>query len=280
MGNLAMKIKHLVYRTGLGFLRQCWRIFGRRVTVFDLLIKLSPDTIFPSYWNLRLPAGGVRSKIVRYGDFVQMHSMVAYVEQLQRSAVIIDVGAHHGAYAIVLGKILEKNNIQGKIIAVEPNPVSFDVLEKNVKLNGLENTIYCERVAVSDRAGEMNISLLDVQSGISNKATPETVPVNVVTLDMLMNKYGIDFVDVLQIDVEGAELPVLRGFPWEKATTAMIFCEMHPYAWADFNYSGNDFSELLVKRKLRCFDMYFREYNEFNRLAYLGPTLLIGGKYN
>ena len=130
MSNFPMKIKRLTYRVSMSLIRLYWNIFGRKVSVFNSLMEISPETIFPSYWNLRLPTGGVRSKIVRYGDFVQMHSMVAYVEQLQRPAVIIDVGAHHGAYAIVLGKILAKNNIQSKIIAVEPNPASFAVLEK------------------------------------------------------------------------------------------------------------------------------------------------------
>ena len=145
-------------------------------------------------------------------------------------------------------------------------------------MNGLENTIQCERVAVSDKAGVMNISLHDVQSGISNKATADTVPVNVVTLKMLMDKYDIGFVDVLQIDVEGAELPVLRSFPWEESTAAMIYCEMHPYAWPNFDYAGNDLKEFLINQELRCFDMYFKEYYEFEDRAYIGPTLLIRNK--
>ena len=116
-------------------------------------------------------------------------------------------------------------------------------------MNGLENTIQCERVAVSDKAGVMNISLHDVQSGISNKATADTVPVNVVTLKMLMDKYDIGFVDVL-----------------------------HPYAWPNFDYAGNDLKEFLINQELRCFDMYFKEYYEFEDRAYIGPTLLIRNK--
>lgn len=270
-----MKIMRLLYRSSVYFLNWYWRLVGRKVLVFDSTIKISPKTAFPSYWNLRLPTGGARSRIVRYGDFVQMHSMVALVEQCRKPVVIIDVGAHHGAYAIVLGKILSKNNIGGKIIAIEPNPVSFSVLENNVKLNNLENIVYCERVAVSDKAGRMNISLRDVQSGISTEATSNTVPVDVVTLRMLIEKYEIQFVDILQIDVEGAELPVLKGFPWEACRVNKIFCEMHPYVWPEFNYSGQDLLDFMSENNFRCFDMYFKEYREFDDRSYIGPTLII-----
>lgn len=160
------------------------------------------------------------------------------------------------------------------MIAIEPNPLSFAVLEKNVSLNGLEDTVYCERVAVSDQAGKMNISINDVQSGISEQATSGSVPVEVVTLSMLMEKYKIDRVDVLQIDVEGAEIPVLKGFPWGIGKIGKIYCELHPYAWPDFHYSGSDVQQFLSEHGLRCFDMYLEERREFNGSAYIGPAVL------
>ena len=236
---------------------------------------MSPETVFPDYWNLRLPVGGVRSKIVKYGDFVQMHSMVDFIERIEAPVTIIDVGAHHGAYAIVLGRLLQQMGHSGKIIAIEPNPISYAVLKKNIELNELQHIVFCEQVAVADKAGTMNISLNDVQSGISADATDDTAPVQVVTVNSLIGKYGIKDVDLLQIDVEGAELLVLRGFPWERVKVKKIFCEMHPYAWNSFGYSGSDLSEFLNKRRLRCFDLFFREHVEFKGSDYIGPSLLL-----
>lgn len=275
MKDLKLKIKRFIYRTCVALLRLYWGAVGRKASVFGQSINLLPKTVFPSFWNLRLPTGDAHSQIVRYGDFVQMHSMVTYVAQLKHPAVIIDVGAHHGAYAIVLGKILQKMGVGGKIIAVEPNPHSFSVLEKNVRLNGLEDTVYCERVAVSDQAGTMNISINDVQSRISNQATSGSVPADVVTLSMLMEKYKIDHVDVLQIDVEGAELLVLKGFPWETKKVGKIYCELHPYAWPDFGYGGSEFRNYLIDRNFRCFDMYLHEHFDFTDTGYIGPTLFV-----
>ncbi|MFA6062361.1 MAG: FkbM family methyltransferase [Gallionella sp.] len=274
MKKFVLMIKQAIYRAGVFMLRFFWTLTGgRMVTVFGQNISLAPATVFPSYRNLRLPSGDSASQIVRYADYVQMHSMVRHVSQLKSPAVIIDIGAHHGAYAIVLGKILQKTG--GKIIAVEPNPISFSVLERNVKLNGLEGTIICERVAVSDQAGKMNISLEDVQSGISNQASSGSVAVDVLTLRMLMEKYNIEHVDVLQIDVEGAEIPVLNGFSWDLATVGKIYCELHPYAWPDFGYSGLDVQQFLSVHGLQCFDMYLQEHRYFEYPDYIGPALLI-----
>jgi FkbM family methyltransferase len=111
------------------------------------------------------------------------------------------------------------------------NPIRFFVLcnKGNIELSELQHVVFCEEVAVADKAGLMNISLRDVQSGISADATSDTVPVQVVTLDILIRKYGITNVDLLHIDVEGAALPDLRSFPWGGVKAKKIFCEMHPY---------------------------------------------------
>ncbi len=269
------KIKEAIYQFYTAVKGVYWRVCSRKILVFGRKINLSPDTVFPDYWNLRLPVGGARSKIVKYGDFVQMHSMVDFIEQIDSPATIIDVGAHHGAYAVVLGRLLQKSGQRGKIIAIEPNPVSYSVLKRNIELNKLQHIVFCEPVAVADKAGLMHISLRDVQSGISADPTSDTVPVQVVTLDMLIEKYGITNVDLLQIDVEGAELPVLKSFPWERVKVKKIFCEMHPYAWNDFGYSRSDLSEFLCRRRLRCFDMFFNEHVDFNGSDYIGPSLLL-----
>jgi len=77
------------------------------------------------------------------------------------------------------------------------------------------------------------------------------------------------------IDVEGAELNVLRGFPWEIMRPGRIFCELHPYAWKEFGYTGEDFMDFLKQHGYRCFDMYFREYTEFTSDDYIGPTVFV-----
>lgn len=149
------------------------------------------------------------------------------------------------------------------------------MLKRNANLNGLGDTIFCERVAVSDQAGKINIFLNHVQGGISNQATSSSVLVTVVTLSSLMEKYKIDNVNILQIDVEGAEIPVLKGFPWGKRGIGKVYRELHPYAWPEFDYTVANVQRILSERGLRCFDMYLEERMTFDDSAYIGPAVLI-----
>ena len=263
-----------IYKTGINSLRIFWRIKGNRtIRAFNEEFHVMADTIFPNYRKFRLPKGGCLSKIVRYTDYVQLHSVVNYVSQLKNQPTIVDVGAHHGAYAVILGKIVQK--MGGRVIAVEPNPQSFDVLKQNIRLNGLVDTVICEKVAIADKAGHMNIELISSESKLTANQTNNSYIVEVITLEQLFKKHEIDYVDLLIIDVEGAELLVLRGFPWQSVGVGKLFCELHPYAWEDFNYSGNDIQDFLSEHQYSCFDMYFKEHGIFNTKDYIGPTLFV-----
>ncbi|HAM49542.1 MAG TPA: hypothetical protein DCP92_02150 [Nitrospiraceae bacterium] len=157
---------------------------------------------------------------------MQIHAVCNIVSMLKGPSAIIDVGAHHGAYAILLGHVVRHR--KGRVIAVEPNPESFEILMKNVRLNGLEDVVICEPVAVSDSPGLMNISMQGGESHITLSMTDISTPVEVVTLASILEKHSIEALDLLLIDVEGAELPVLRSFPWQTATVGTLFCELHP----------------------------------------------------
>ena len=202
-----------------------------------------------------------------------MHAVCNFVSEQRDRPVIIDLGAHHGAYAVLIGQIVRCMN--GKVIAVEPNPQSFKILRDNVRLNGLEDVVTCEQVAVSDRSGSMNLLLDDSESRIISRRPDSSVPVEVITMKWLLDKHQLRSVDLLIIDVEGAELLVLKGFPWQSVSVEKIFCELHPYAWKDFGYSGRDISDFLNTHDYRCIDMYLKEHSEFESTAYIGPTLLL-----
>jgi FkbM family methyltransferase len=269
-----VNIKSIVYRSALTILQFYWRLRGgRRVTVFGLNLKVRPDTIFPSYRKFRLPKGDCISQIVKYSDYVQIHAVCNTVSELQNEPVIIDIGAHHGAYAILIGKLVQ--HLDGKVVAVEPNPESFQVLVDNVRINGLADVVMCEQLAVSEKSGIMNITIKGSESQIVLQQTEATLPVEVVTMRQLLDKHKISSVDVLIVDVEGAELSVLRGYPWDSVKVKKIFCELHPYAWHNFGYDGEAIKLFLETHGYRCFDMYFKEHKLFDRKAYIGPTLFV-----
>jgi len=151
-------------------------------------------------------------------------------------------------------------------------------LEENILLNKLNDTVICEQIAIADEKREMSFELASSESRLILDKIAHYCVVKVITLEQLLDKYEINHIDLMIIDVEGAELLVLRGFPWESVSVEKIYCELHPYAWKEFHYDGNVFSDFLLKIKYRCFDMYLNEHTTFNLEAYIGPTLFIHEK--
>jgi len=264
-----MKLKGIIYQKSLSFRRKLWKLSGgRRIRAFGESFCITPNTIFPTYRKFPLPRGDCLSEIVRYTDYVQLHSICNLLMKLEKPTVI-EIGANHGAYAIIAGKFAQKKG--GRVIAIEPDPESFNVLKENVRLNHLQDTVVCEQIAVLGKSGLANFECCGDQSHITERDTGRTV--KVTTLKELVEKHEVKSVDILIIDVEGAELCVLKGHPWESVRVEKIFCELHPYAWKDFGYSAEDVRDFLRSHSLRCFDMYFKEYRSFEEDRYIGPTV-------
>jgi FkbM family methyltransferase len=142
----------------------------------------------------------------------------AAAEVLKEGQVMIYVGAHIGYYSIFASP---RVGPRGKVIAVEPNPETLPRLYKNLKLSNAANVVVAE-VANTDR--ETTVQFFQASrwnSGMSSlsKANAIRSPGHVVTattvrgrpLDALVRELGLRRVDLIKIDVEGAEVQVLRG---------------------------------------------------------------------
>lgn len=271
---MAGSVKRLLWLAWNRLARLVWSARGgRRLTVLGGELRLHPETVFPHHRRLALPAGGFDAAIVRYGDFVQMHAVAAAAAAFPERPVAIDVGAHHGAYALVLGRAARRRG--GVVIAAEPNPASFAILADNVRRNDLEGTVACEPVAVGEESGAVGLRARGSESSVVAAGSGGEPLVPQVTLAEIVARHGLERVDLLLVDVEGAELRVLRGFPWGRVGLGRIFCELHPYAWREHGYGPSEFEAFLGERGLRCVDMYLREHRRFAAEGYLGPTWLL-----
>ena len=100
----------------------------------------------------------------------------------------------------------------GRVFAFEPDPLTFQFLEFNTRSFGNKELTQC---AVSDNH-EPALLHLNFMSGAGNSLlnrsqSTESVPVTCISLDEFLKQHGNPVVDVIKIDVEGAELSVLRG---------------------------------------------------------------------
>jgi FkbM family methyltransferase len=130
---------------------------------------------------------------------------------------IVDVGAHIGLYTLIAAKRVGPT---GKVIAIEPDPENFKILKKNILLNQLSN-VKALRCAVYSTKEKLKLFLPELEEGrtIFNTVMQDRagtsnnfLEVEANTLDNIMNENNIiQRVNYLKIDVEGAELEVLKG---------------------------------------------------------------------
>jgi len=127
----------------------------------------------------------------------------------QDNEVVVDVGAHVGKYTLKSGNLVGSN---GKIISLEPNPETYKILEKNIKLNKI-NAIPLQ-LAVSNKKGTEKFYLADYRgkdSIIKDGSELGTLEVETDTLDNILHSLHLQKVDWIKIDVQGAEVLVLEG---------------------------------------------------------------------
>ncbi len=128
----------------------------------------------------------------------------------QRGSVVVDVGANIGVFSLWAAKLI---GVTGRLVAIEPNPVSYPHLQRS--LHSL--SIRVDSLSVACGESETD-AVLHFESGftVSSSLEPfaeadQSASVQVRRLDGILEELGIDHVDMLKIDVEGAEEAVLRG---------------------------------------------------------------------
>lgn len=140
--------------------------------------------------------------------------------------IVIDVGAAFGFYTILASKRVGQ---QGRVVAIEPQPDSFKMLNKNIKLNKLTNIVTLN-YAVSSR--KTTLKLYSSYSTIQERAGQSLqsyIEVSADNLDNLLRQLDIDEVNWVKVDVEGAELEVLKGAVGilSRSRDIALFVEVH-----------------------------------------------------
>lgn len=155
--------------------------------------------------------------ILRSGEW-QAEVWDSLSPSLSEGAVFLDVGAHIGYFSI---KAAPKVGRTGHVLAFEPNPETLRVLRDNVTANHAGNIIV-EPIACTDREQNITLyasagfntgmsSLSRENADITYKEAPRAYSVRGRPIDDVVRDRNLTRVDAVKIDVEGAEVSVLRG---------------------------------------------------------------------
>jgi FkbM family methyltransferase len=156
----------------------------------------------------------------------------AFRAAVRPGATVLDVGANVGAYTVLFARWVGDS---GRVVAFEPAPGSIAGLREHVRLNGLSNRVEIVDAAVSDGVGSAIFDCEGVSGAnalVPGAAGPGAITVATTTLDAFCADRGLQ-PTVVKIDVEGAELDVLRGGRRVLAAPGLqAFVEFHPAIWA------------------------------------------------
>ncbi|MEQ8398848.1 FkbM family methyltransferase [Thalassobaculum sp.] len=181
--------------------------------------------------DMLIDIGESHMTLLRALGLYELRKTAEIERRLTAGSVFVDVGSSQGDFALIAARIVGPT---GRVHAFEPDPDDVDGIRANVALNGF-GTITVHGLALSDSDGEATLYRSSVSgwhslvSGLEKRGeTPATVPV--ARLDSL----DLDRVDMIKIDVEGAEAAVLAG---ARATLErhrpIVLLDTHPSLGAD-----------------------------------------------
>lgn len=125
---------------------------------------------------------------------------------------VIDIGGHIGTSTISYSRLVGSD---GYIHSIEADPTNYGILSKNVKRNNLKNvSLYEMAIVGNNKVGEVEI-IIDKNNTAghslysSNIDTSNKVTVPAMTLEVFCRENKVTKIDILHMDIEGAEFEIL-----------------------------------------------------------------------
>lgn len=177
-------------------------------------------------------------------------------KEVKPGDIILDIGANIGYYTLIFAKLVGKN---GKVFAFEPEPLNFELLQKNVKMNNYDNVIF-EQKAISNVNGTIKLYISKIRTGMhriykSKHTTENFVNVPMIKLDEYLKKNDyLKKINFIKIDIEGSEFGALQGLKNTlKNNNLKILIEFIPDSIREFGDEPQDLIKLLKSYKFKFF---------------------------
>ena len=224
-----------IIRRSIRFIRLTKPLRGVLSPVAERLIGrmlADPDEVFIVQGHkMYLASGDGRHSVGMVVDVYEETTTRLFETLLKSGMVVVDIGAHVGYFTLIAARQVGP---AGKVYAFEPDPDNYSTLLKNIEANAYDNVV-ADRKAISDNVGTSQLHLVATGSGrhsMYHHGLPErgSIEIETTTLDSTFDDLDWPNVDLIKIDVEGAEVSVLDGMTrlLEKPAKLNLIVEFMP----------------------------------------------------
>ncbi len=240
----------------------CYALGNGLLSVVSPAIGFRTNSDDPLWWRLSLTTGSHEAA-----------TRQTFAKIVRPGMTVVDVGAHIGYYTTQFAQLV---GASGRVIAFEPQPRNHDILRHNV--SGKSNVTLLEKAA-SDRDGTVSLfddtpdtggaslrrdsdrmnlhrsftSAEDLAPRAWKGSPGGEIPVAAVRIDETLASLGVHSVDIVKMDIEGAEMGALLGMEGVLANSARldIVLELNPVALRPFGVEPARLCAWLTERGFR-----------------------------
>lgn len=191
-----------------------------------------------------------------------------FAQLIQPGMTIVDVGANIGMYSLIAAQKVGK---QGRVLAFEPVPEIHERLRRNIELNNAANvTPFC--IAISNCQGSMQfyVGRNDSVGSLYRQLGEGVIQVNTATLDDVLQEQGVDRVDMVKLDAEGAEYRIIEGMDrlLRRADRPVLLVE---HNFTALKAAGSSADQLFNRIVGYGYEAYLVHKGQLEKRSTLGP---------
>lgn len=227
------------------FPRRGWKFMRRLMKLMGVLDRIYTRKLHNGSLIYVNPSEHIQRQLFWYG-YYEKEVILTWEAFLQDDSIVLDIGANTGYYSLIAARKAKQ------VYAFEPSPLMRQQLQQNIALNAIQN-ISVEPYAASDESGSATLYLsTNDNSGMTGMQPAEnfsgtTEIVKTISIDEWLTTKGSPKIHMIKIDVEGAEMKVLKGMEeLLKRDHPGIFIEVIPGLLEKYNHTAEHLFQFLA----------------------------------
>lgn len=185
-----------------------------------------------------------RWKLEMLTEKYEKETTMLFKKIIKPGMTVVDIGAHIGYFTRIFSKLVGPS---GLVYAFEPDPDNFQLLKKNVSM--MKN-VFMHDKAISDHNGRVdffqNTGKTGSHSLIAHPDRLQKIMVEAVTLDTAMDMEKVKNIDLIKMDIEGAELKAFLGMKNIVKTNNALNIVME-FSLPNIRTAGYTYEEIIKK---------------------------------